>query len=65
MNTRQLERLSFAEYKAQLAAHVRRGRKESTFRYSPPGWHRDAVSAIGRRDEETYKRIVLDKVCGY
>ena len=52
-------RRALAEYRVQLASHVKRGRKASTFRYNPPEWHRDAVSALGDNDEETFKAIKL------
>ena len=31
-------------------------------RYNPPQWHRDAVDALGRNDEEAFKRIKLDNL---
>lgn len=56
---RWLEKRALAEYRVQLASHVKRGRKPSTFRYTPPDWHRDAMVALGRNDEETFKAIKL------
>ena len=55
-----LERLANAEYKSQLAAWLKAGRSKRTFRYSPPEWHRDAVAALGRNDEEGAKLALLN-----
>lgn len=49
---RNLSRM-LAEYAAdcaasQLAEHMRRGRRRSTFRYSPPAFHQTAVETLGR-----------------
>ena len=57
-----LQQQSGKEYQSQLRAHLKRGRKKSTFRYSPPDWIRDAVAALGRNDEETFKAIKLGAI---
>jgi len=54
-----LEKRALAEYRVQRAAHLKAGRRASTFRYNPPDWQRDAVTALGRHDEETFKAIKL------
>lgn len=61
---RWLEQEALKEYRVQLAAHQKRGRAKSTFRYTLPDWHRDAVDALGRNDEERFKAIKLDRI-GY
>lgn len=61
---RWLEQEALKEYRAQLAAHRKRGRAKSSFRYTPPDWHRDAVDALGKNDEERFKAIKLARI-GY
>lgn len=56
---RWLEKQALELYRQQLAAHVKRGQAKSTFRYAPPDWQKDAVEALGRNDEETFKAIKL------
>jgi hypothetical protein len=56
---RMLERAAFREYESQVAAHLRRGRKRSTFRYSVPEWQQSAVDAMGRNDEEAAKASAM------
>ena len=59
---RWLEQQALKESAAQKAAWVKSGRSPNTFRYNPPQWHRDAVAALGRNDEETFKAIKLDQL---
>ena len=48
-----------AEYRAQLASHLKKRRSKKTFRYSPPDWQQDAIEALGKNDEEWFKGIKL------
>jgi hypothetical protein len=59
---RWLERQASKEAESQKRAWVKGGRSAKTFRYNPPDWHRDAVAALGRNDEETFKAIKLDQL---
>lgn len=59
---KRLHRLANRAYKAQLKAHLRRGRSRRTFRFNPPGWQRDVVAALGRNDEAAAKAILLFEV---
>jgi hypothetical protein len=54
-----LEKRGLAGYRAGLSAHLKAGRVRSTYRWNPPDWHRDAVDALGRNDEECFKAIKL------
>jgi hypothetical protein len=56
---RWLEREAEKMAASQKRTWVKRGRSAKTFRYDPPDWHRDAVAALGRNDEETFKAIKL------
>lgn len=56
---RWLEQQALREADAQRRSWVKSGRSVKTFRYTPPDWHRDAVEALGRNDEETFKAIRL------
>jgi len=59
---RWLEKQASKEAESQKRAWVKGGRSSKTFRYNPPEWHRDAVAALGRNDEETFKAIKLDRL---
>ncbi|HSX23281.1 MAG TPA: hypothetical protein VLE97_10960 [Gaiellaceae bacterium] len=59
---RWLEQQALKESAAQKRAWVKAGRSAKTFRYDPPEWHRDAVAALGRNDEETFKAIKLGQL---
>lgn len=52
---RYLERLGFAEYKAQLTAHRKRGRKQTTMRYTPSAYHEDLIKFLNDDNEEGFK----------
>lgn len=52
-------RAAHTEYRAQLAAHKKRGRRPSTFRYTVPAWQADAIDAMARNDEEAAKAAKL------
>lgn len=47
---------------SQKQAWVKKGRSAKTFRYNPPQWHRDAMDALGRNDEEAFKAIKLEQI---
>ena len=48
------------EYLAQLARHLKQGRRHSTLRYCPPDWHRSMVECLGREDgREDFVRLHL------
>jgi hypothetical protein len=47
------------QYKAQLQQHLKKGRSKSTFRYNHDQFHRDFVDALGKKDEETVKGLML------
>lgn len=57
--SKRLERVALDEYRMQRAAHLKAGRRKSTFRYNPPDWQRDAVAALGRNDEEAAKAALM------
>jgi len=59
---RWLEQEAAKEAASQRRAWTKAGRSEKTFRYNPPEWHRDAVAALGRNDEETFKAIKLGQL---
>ncbi len=59
---RWLEQEALKEAAAQKRAWVKKGRSAQNFRYDPPQWHRDAVAALGRNDEETFKAIKLEQI---
>jgi len=59
---RWLEREASKETASQKRDWVKRGRSAKTFRYNPPEWHRDAVAALGRNAEETFKAIKLERI---
>ncbi len=50
------------EYQVQLRAHTKRGRKKSTFRYTPPQWQQEAMEALGDNDEERFKAIKMGQL---
>lgn len=54
-----LNRLGMAEYRAGLAAHVKSGRKKSTYRHSISDYHASLVAALGRADEQQFKAIKM------
>jgi hypothetical protein len=56
---RWLEAKGLEGYRVWIAAHVKACRNRSTYRWSPPDWHRDSVAALGRNDEESFKAIKL------
>lgn len=58
-----LARLGDAEYAQQKKAHLKKGRKESTFRYSPSEYHRELISYLNENDEEAFK--VRKMLSGY
>lgn len=55
-----LARLGEAEYGAGLRAHVKAGRKPSTYRHNPSQYHRDLVAYLGRNDEQGFKRLKME-----
>ena len=59
---RWLEQQALREADAQRRSWVKSGRSAKTFRYTPPDWHRDAIEALGRNDEETFKAIRLARL---
>ncbi len=52
-----LQHLGAAEYQAGLHAHLKAGRKRSTYRHNPSQYHRDLVDLLGRDDEEAFKAL--------
>jgi hypothetical protein len=52
------------ESMVQYRAHLKRGRRASTFRYHPPQWHRDMVTALGENDEAGFKYLKLQNIAG-
>ena len=54
-----LDRLGASEHKQQISQHLKAGRSRSTYRYNPSDYHRDLVEALGRKDEEGFKRIKM------
>ena len=54
---RYLERLGREEHAQQLAAHLKRRRRESTFRYCPSEYHRELIRCLEEDDEERFKAI--------
>lgn len=50
-----LDRLCSAEYAHQRAAHLKRGKRASTFRYAPSEYVRELIDCLDRNDEETFK----------
>jgi len=59
---RWLEQEALKESASQKRAWVKSGRSANTFRYNPPQWHRNAVEALERNDEETFKAIKLEQI---
>ncbi len=55
-----LDGIANAVFRVQRAEHVKQGRRPNTFRWSPPDWHRQAVSCLNRNDEAGFKAIRLD-----
>ena len=47
------------ESMVQYRAHLKRGRRASTYRYNPPQWHRDMVTALVKNDEVAFKTLKL------
>lgn len=56
-----LERLGFAEYKAQLRQHLKKGRAKSTFRYNPSQYHRNLIECLNQNDERKFKALKLEQ----
>lgn len=54
-----LEKLNREHYQSQRRAHLKAGRKASTFRYTPPEEIRSATRALDRGDEEAIKAFNL------
>jgi len=54
-----LSRLGSAEYGAGMRAHVKRGRKPSTYRHNPSQYHRDLVKLLGEGDERGFKALKM------
>ena len=52
-----LARLGQSEYQAGLRAHVKAGRRRSTYKHNPSQYHRDLVDRLGRNDEEGFKSL--------
>lgn len=50
-----LQRIGEGEYRAGLAAHLKAGRKRSTYRHNPSEYHRTLVDFLGKNDEEGFK----------
>lgn len=56
--SRMLDRYAVDRAAEQLADHVRRGRRRSTFRYNPPAFHADAVEMLGRGSSDDVARVI-------
>jgi hypothetical protein len=56
-----LARLGLSEYEQGLVAHLRAGRRRSTYRYSPSEYHRRLIDLLGRNDEEGFKGLRLEQ----
>ena len=50
------------EYDAQIAAHIKRGRRKTTFRYTVPEFQADIIDAMNDGDEERAKAIKLSRI---
>lgn len=58
---RWLEKVARLECEQQWAQHLRKRKSPKSFRYDSPQWHRDAVFALGKQDEATFKHIRLER----
>jgi hypothetical protein len=56
-----LARLGFAEYKQNLQAHIKTGRRVSTYRHNPSEYHRELVRLLGANDEPSFKAMKLEQ----
>ena len=50
------------EYEVQFAAHRKRGRRRTTFRYAVPQFQTDVIDAMNAGDEERAKALKLSRI---
>lgn len=49
-------------FKAEKAAHVKKGKSPNTYRYNPDEFHREFVKALGKGDEEAVKAMMMHPI---